>query len=153
MSGLILLSHPVFGVLGIILAVWVFVDTLNASAANAGRIRGVANAVAILMVLAWIFGGYWYVSFYGADKAVILEGPLPWAHSVVMETKEHVFFITLVLAILLPIAARANLAANKTARTMVLVVSALVALSGLAIEGAGAVISFGAKAALAQTGA
>jgi hypothetical protein len=153
MSDFILLSHPVFGVLGIILAVWVFVDALNANSGNAGRIRGIAYAVAILMVLAWIFGGYWYVSFYGADRAVILEGPLPWAHSLVMESKEHVFFITLVLAILLPIAARANLVANKSARMMVLVVSALVALSGLAIEGAGALISFSAKAALAQAGA
>jgi len=152
-SDVVLLSHPIFGVLGVIMAVWVFVEALNADSANAGRIRSAAYAVAVLMVLAWVLGGYWYVNFYGADRALILAGPFPWAHSLVMETKEHVFFITLVLALFLPIAARANLAANKSARAMVLVTAALIALSGLAVEGAGAFINFGAKAALAQAGA
>lgn len=155
MSDIILLAHPIFGVLGIILAVWVFVDALNASPSNAARIRNAAYAVTVFIVLAWVLGGYWYVYYYAADKAVILGGPFPWAHNLIMETKEHLFFVTLILALLLPVAARANLAANKSARTMVLTVAALVVLSGLAVEGAGALINFGAKAALAasQTGA
>lgn len=155
MSDIILLAHPIFGVLGIILAVWVFVDALNASPSNAARIRKAAYAVTVFIVLAWVLGGYWYVYYYAADKAVILGGPFPWAHNLIMETKEHLFFVTLILALLLPVAARANLAANKSARTMVLTVAALVVLSGLAVEGAGALINFGAKAALAasQTGA
>lgn len=155
MSDIILLAHPIFGVLAIILAVWVFVEALNASPSNAARTRSAAYAVAVFMLLAWVLGGYWYVYFYAADKALILGGPFPWAHSLVMETKEHLFFMSLILALLLPIATRANLAANRSARTMVLAVSALVALSGLAVEGAGALINFGAKAALAaaQTGA
>lgn len=154
MSDIILLSHPIFGVLGIIAAVWVFVEALNASPANAARIRSMAYAVTVFMLLAWVLGGYWYVNFYAADKAVIQAGPFPWAHGLIMETKEHLFFMTLILALLLPITTRASLASNKSARTMTLVVSALIALSGLAVEGAGALINFGAKAALAvQTGA
>lgn len=153
MSDVILLAHPIFGVLGTITAIWVFVEVLNASPANAARTRGMAYAVAVFMVLAWGLGGYWYVNFYGADKAVILAGPFPLAHSFFMETKEHLFFVPLVLALFLPMATRANLATSASARTVVLTVTALIALSGLAIEGAGALISYGAKAALVPAGA
>jgi hypothetical protein len=152
MSDIILFAHPTFGVLGIIAAVWVFVETLNAGPANLGRLRTVAVLVALFIVLAWILGGYWYVTYYAPEKAIILKGPWPWAHSLVMETKEHLFFIPLILALYLPIAARADLVASRPARVMVLSVAALIALSGLAIEGAGAVINYGVKVAFVHTG-
>jgi hypothetical protein len=38
MSDIILFSHPTFGVLGIMAAVWVFVEALNASEANQQRL-------------------------------------------------------------------------------------------------------------------
>lgn len=148
MSDLILMAHPVFGVLGILGAVWFLVEALNASEANAGRMRAAALAVAMFMCLAWLAGGYWYTHFYGPEKALILKGPLPWAHSLVMEVKEHVFFVPLVLALYLPLVARERLFANSAARTLGFAVAALIVLSGLAIEGGGALISFGAKAAL-----
>jgi hypothetical protein len=152
MSNMILLAHPTFGVLGILAAVWVFVEALNASEANAARIRTAALAVAIFIALAWVLGGYWYVHFYGAEKAIILKGPWPWAHNLVMETKEHLFFIPLVLAFYLPIVARGKLFANTAARAMVLSVAALIALSGFAIEGGGALINYGVKVAFIHDG-
>jgi hypothetical protein len=133
-------------------AVWVFVEALNASEANVVRIRWAAFAVAICIVLAWILGGYWYVHFYGPEKAIILKGPWPFAHNLFMETKEHLFFIPLILALYLPISVRDNLYLNKAARNMVLVVSALIVLNALAIEGAGAVINYGVKVAFVHTG-
>jgi len=45
MSDIILFAHPTFGVLGIMAAVWILVEALNASEANQGRIRLAANAV------------------------------------------------------------------------------------------------------------
>lgn len=152
MSDIILFAHPTFGVLGIMGAVWVFVETLNASEANAARIRTAALAVAIFIGLAWIFGGYWYVHFYAPERAIILKGPMPWAHNLVMETKEHLFFIPLVLAFYLPLAARDKLFANTAARAMVLSVAALIALSGFAIEGGGALINYGVKVAFVHSG-
>ncbi len=152
MTDIILFAHPTFGVLGILAAVWVFVETLNASPANAARTRLAAFAVTIFIVLAWVLGGYWYVNYYAPEKAIILKGPWPWAHDFFMETKEHLFFIPLILALFLPIAVRANLSASRVARTMVLSVAALVVLSGLAIEGAGAVINYGVKVAFVHTG-
>jgi hypothetical protein len=148
MNDIILIAHPFFGALGIMAALWVFIETLNASAGNAARIRTGALAVAVFIGLAWIFGGYWYVHFYGPEKALILKGPIPWTHNFVMETKEHLFFIPLVLAFYLPLATRNKLAGNVAARTMVLSVAALIALSGFAIEGGGAAISYGVKSAL-----
>lgn len=152
MTDLILLSHPMFGVLGILAAVWVFVETLNASESNQARIRTAATAAAVFVVLAWILGGYWYVHFYAPEKAIILKGPWPWAHDFFMETKEHLFFIPLILALYLPIAASNRLFGNTAARSMVLVVSALIFLTGLSIEGSGAMINYGVKVGLFQTG-
>ena len=146
---LILLGHAGSGVLGILAALWVFVETLGES--NAGRTRVAAFLTALFMVIAWVLGGFWYLHDYPADKAVILKGPWPFAHNVFMETKEHLFFLTLLLSLYLPIACGDHLFANRVARRMVLWVSALIILSGLGIEGAGAVINHGAKLAIEQT--
>ena len=108
MSDVILFSHPTFGVLGILAAVWVIAETINANTANQTRIRYAALAVTVCMLLAWLLGGYWYTVYYAPEKALILKGPWPWAHDFVMETKEHLFFIPLILALFLPIAAAAN---------------------------------------------
>jgi hypothetical protein len=152
MSDILLFAHPTFGVLGMVAAVWVFVEALNASEANQARIRMAAMATAGCIVLAWLLGGYWYTTFYAAEKAIILKGPWPWAHDFFMETKEHLFFIPLVLAIYLPIVAARKLASNATARAMVLVVSGFIVLNALAIEGAGAVINHGVKIAFVHSG-
>lgn len=147
-SDVILLVHSTFGVLGTLFSLWVFVEALNAREENAARIRNAAYLAALCMILAWIFGGYWYVHFYPLDKALILKGPWPFAHTLFMETKEHLFFITLILSFYLPIATGDKLYANAASRKMVLCVAMLIVLSGLVIEGAGAIINHGAKVAL-----
>ena len=143
----ILLMHPTFGVFGILAAAWVFVDALNVNDANLKRIRTAAAVASVLMILAWITGGYFYVNFYGAEKAMILQGPWPFAHNFMMETKEHLFFVVLLLALYLPIAARDQLT-TKGPKLVVLATSGLIVLTGIAIEGAGAIISMGVKVAL-----
>lgn len=145
---LVLMLHPTFGVLAIIASVWVFVEALNASNVNVGRLRMVSVMVAVLMWLSYIVGGYWYVVHYGADKAIIKAGPWPFAHGFVMETKEHVFLMLLLLATFLPVAANGDIVKKAAARHLVLWTAALVVLMGLAMEGAGAFISMGAKVAL-----
>ena len=147
-SDFILLAHSTFGVLGTLAALWVFVEALNARGENAGRTQMAAYIVAACMSVTLIIGGYWYIHFYPFDSALILKGPWPFAHSLFMETKEHLFFITLLLSLYLPIAARDKLHANAAARKMVLCVAMLIVLSGLAIEGSGAVINHGVKVAL-----
>jgi hypothetical protein len=147
-SDIILLAHATFGVAGCLAAVWVFVEGLNARPENAVRLQRGALIVTACMVAAWICGGYWYVHFYPPEKALILQGPWPFAHNLFMETKEHLFFITAILAFLLPIATREKVHLNSTARQLVLSVAGLIAITGLAVEGAGAVIDHGVKVAL-----
>ena len=98
--------------------------------------------------LAYIVGGYWYVVYYGADKAIIKAGPWPFAHGLFMETKEHLFFMVLMLATFLPIATAGDAVKRAGGRTVVLWSSALLVLMILAMEGAGAFISMGAKVGL-----
>jgi hypothetical protein len=152
-SDAILLAHAAFGVTGCLAALWVFLEALNAQPGNAGRTRAAALVTAVSMAAAWICGGYWYVHFYPAEKALILTGPWPFAHNLFMETKEHLFLITGMLAFLLPVATREELFSHAAARKLVLSVAALIVITGLTVEGAGAVIEHGAKVALLRGGA
>lgn len=145
---IILMLHPAFGVLAMIAAVWVYVETLNASEANEERIRTVSKAMAVFMWLAYLIGGYWYIVYYGGDKAIIKAGPWPFSHGFFMETKEHLFLMLLLLATFVPIATTGNIVRNAGTRAVVLWTSALTVLMALAIEGAGAFISMGVKVAL-----
>ena len=148
MSDVTLLGHAVFGIAGTLAALWVFVDALNAREENASRIRKGAAAAAISMCAACVLGGYWYLSFYPAEKAIVLRGPWPLAHTLFMETKEHLFFLTLILALYLPVAAAERLYANPAARAMVLCVALSIVVTGIVIEGAGAIIDHSVKIAL-----
>jgi len=153
LSDIILFAHPTFGVLGTMAALWVFVEALNAGEASQARLRWAAYAVTLCYALAWVLGGYWYVNFYAPEKAAILGGPWPFAHDLFMETKEHLFFIPAILALYLPIVAHRRLAWEPASRRMVLAVSALIVLNGLAIEGAGAVVNHGAKLGMTHVAA
>jgi len=151
MTEFLLMSHVLFGVACIVAAVWLFVDVLHASAANLPRIRRMSWAAAAVMWLAFVIGGYWYVTYYKADKAIILsEHNKHWhfAHEMVMETKEHLVIMLLLLATYLPIAASNNLAENKDARRLMLWVVALTALLALAMDGEGGIIAMGVKTGL-----
>ena len=145
---MILMLHPAAGVLAILAAVWLLVECLNASAANVARIRIASVAAAALMWIAYVVGGYWYVLYYGADKALIKAGPWPFAHGFFMESKEHVFLSLLLVATFLPIAAFGDLLSSRSSRQLVMWSSALIIVLGLGMEGAGAVVSMGAKVAL-----
>jgi hypothetical protein len=147
-SEIILMTHVLFGMLCIVASVWVFVDALNMSETNLARVRSMSLAVAVLMWLAYLIGGYWYVVYYSIDKAFILKGPWPFAHNFFMEMKEHVVLTLVLLTTYLPIAASNNLVSNKSARNVVLCVAGLIVLMGIAMDGSGAIIGMGAKIAL-----
>lgn len=146
---LAMMTHALLGVLFILTSIWFFVEVLNAKPENQGRIRTAATLAAVLMWLTYLIGGWWYVVHYGPDKAAILKGPWPFAHEFFMETKEHVLLMIVLLATYLPIVvAGADLSANRPARTLALWVAGLMVGLGLAMDGAGAIISLGAKLGL-----
>ena len=147
-SNIILLIHPMTGVLAILAALWVFVDTLNVSEASVTRIKNISLLCAVLMWITYFVAGYWYVVYYGPEKAIIKAGPWPFAHSIFMEVKEHVFLMLLLLATYLPIVASGDIATNKSARKVLLWVSGLIIPITLSMEGSGAVISSAYKIGL-----
>lgn len=140
MENLLLLIHPATGVLAILAAVWVFVDTLNNAESSQTRIKNVSILCTALIWLTYFIAGYWYVVYYNADKAVIKAGPWAFGHNFFMEVKEHVFLMLLLLATYLPIAAR-DLLHNKATRRIVLWVSGLIVPAALAMDGSGAIVS------------
>ena len=144
----IMMLHVLFGMLFIVAAVWLFVEVLNASETNQDRIKKMSIAVAIFMWLAYLIGGYWYVIFYNAEKAVILKGPWAFSHSFFMEVKEHVILMLVLLATFLPIIASNNFSVNRAARKAMLWTTGLAVLVGMAMDGAGAIIGVGVKMAL-----
>ena len=83
-----------------------------------------------------------------------MKGPWAFAHSLVMDSKEHIFFNILVLSLFLPIVTfRNNLVNSKSARILVLVLVTLIILGSLALEGAGSIISFAVRIGLLNNGA
>lgn len=148
MKDIILLLHPAFGVLAILTTVWVFVEALNATEASESRIKKASILTAVFIWLTYIVGGYWYVFYYGPDKAIIKAGPWAFGHKFYMEVKEHVFLTLLLLATYLPIASFGKISSNKAARKVVLWTSGLVVAIGLSMEGAGSIISTSAKIGL-----
>jgi len=143
-----MMIHATTGVLAMLSALWLFVETLNANPVNRPRINLSATFTVALMWITYFIAGYWYVTHYGAEKAIIKAGPFPAAHGFFMETKEHIFLLLLLLATWLVIAVYRATALEGPTKTLVLWGSGLLVLGTLAMEGTGALVSLGVKVAL-----
>lgn len=151
---LMTMPHVLFGVFGILFAVWVAVEAANSSEANQRRLKLASIGTTLFLWLSYLIGGWWYVVYYGAtvsnsDKSIILAGPWKWSHSFFMETKEHIFFMLLFLSILLPIVTFRNQIFKDTkVRNLTIVIALTIVVLGLGMEGFGAMISKGVKMSL-----
>jgi hypothetical protein len=151
---LMTMPHVMFGVFGILFAVWVAVEAANSSGANQRRLKLASIGTTLFLWLAYLLGGWWYVVYYGvavsnSDKSIILAGPWKWSHSFFMEAKEHIFFILILLSILLPIVTfRNQVFKNRKIRNLTIVIALMIVALGLGMEGFGAMISKGVKMSL-----
>jgi hypothetical protein len=150
---LMTMPHVVLGVFGIIAAIWAAIEAANSSEGNRYRVKIASVGTAVFMWLSYLFGGWWYVVYYGAagrsDKNIILAGPWKWSHSFFMEAKEHLFFMLILLSILLPVVVfRNELYKNRGVRILTIVIALTIACLGLGMEGFGAMISKGVKMSL-----
>ena len=153
MREIILMLHATTGILGVLASLWVFVDVLNINSANLLRIKVMSVVTAVMIWLTSLLGGFWYVTYYGRDKAIIKAGPWDFAHSIGMETKEHLFFTLLLLATYLPVAAlTSRLIQDKSAKLLILLCSCMIVFLGLAMEGGGAIVGIGMKLGLLEGG-
>jgi hypothetical protein len=150
------MAHPLIGIhaalgeIGIFAFLWVFVELLNPTEERIKRAKIVACIGTILIFLSWLAGGYYYVKIYGPDvKPMIKEGPQPWAHKVVMETKEHVFLLLPILSLFtVALMKKHDLLNNSEARKSILKLCVLILLIGLSMAFMGYLISTGARTAL-----
>ena len=91
--------HLGFAIIGIDAFLWLLGEIV-ANAQSFARRRATALIGIGGFLLSWIIGGYYYVVYYGTVvKPEIKAGLAPWIHSIVMETKEHVFLFLLPLAL------------------------------------------------------
>jgi len=138
-----IMVHVLFGVLGIILAVALLVYILNVNKKNIPKIKSLSLWTAGCMFLSYVSGGWWYVVYYAHEREVIRSGAWKWAHTFFMEWKEHVFFALLFLSILLPIITYRNDIMAPENQKLLFIVTLLIIVIGLAVDGSGAIISRG----------
>jgi len=90
--------HLGFAIVGIDAFLWLLGQFKDDGGLRKSRIMTAAIGVAAF-VASWIAGGYYYVIYYGTlVKPVIKSGLAPWAHNIIMETKEHIFLFVIPLA-------------------------------------------------------
>jgi hypothetical protein len=150
-ADIILFGHILFGELGCFAFLWIFVELLNLSESSLKRSRCVACIGTLLIVISWVIGGYYYLSHYAqVIKPAIKTGPYPWAHLIMMETKEHVFlflpFLAFSLYFLLKNASIEGLEASKN-KVYVMALSAFIFILGMSMAFYGFLISTGYRMA------
>ncbi|KXG44406.1 hypothetical protein TEPIDINF_001955 [Tepidibacillus infernus] len=147
------MPHVMFGVWGIIMAVWALVELLNVNEKNIKRLRIVSVLSSVFIWISYIVGGWWYWVYYGAqdvgDKFIIKAGSFPAAHAFFMEAKEHIFFILLLASMVLPIIAyNDKLIGNKHIQKLAISVAIISIVLGFGMEGMGSMITKGVKLGL-----
>ncbi|TSC85633.1 MAG: hypothetical protein G01um10148_1019 [Parcubacteria group bacterium Gr01-1014_8] len=144
--------HAFLGEAGALAFLWVLVELLSPSESRVRRATRIAGIGVLFLFLAWIVGGYYYLTEYQSIvKPVIKAGPLPWTHSVITETKEHVFLFLPFLALgAWSILKRhgSEMMQNRRTAAAAIIVSALIVLMAFSIAGMGFMISSGFRSAL-----
>ena len=144
-------AHAFIGEFGALCFLWALVEIINRSEASLAR----ARIAAVLGVLA-LFGMLVaienpYVTHYGpATKPVILKGTIPWAHNLVMETKEHIALFIPIVALCATIAlfhARSEGTASPAYR-YISMLCGLVVLMAFLMAGMGYIISTAVRMAV-----
>ncbi|MEK9173406.1 MAG: hypothetical protein AAB594_02450 [Patescibacteria group bacterium] len=144
--------HIALGELGALAFLWTLVELLNPTEARISRARKVALVGVIMLFAAWLVGGFYYVDYYGTNvKPIIKEGPTPWAHGVMMETKEHVFLFLPFLAILswsLIKKYGGAIINDQGVRISIVLLCGLIVLLAFSMAGMGYLISSGFRGAI-----
>lgn len=141
----LLATHVFAGVIGVI-ATFLVVLTLLKSTPNIKKLRVTSFLATLSYFISWFSGGYYYWKYYGDNvKPIIKDGDYAWAHSIVMEAKEHVFLLLPVMALVIMSFAyfsSGRLLSDSEFKSSVtffsivaLVLAVLITLSGMIITG------------------
>ena len=139
--------HLGFAIVGIDAFLWLLGQFKDNGGSRKSRIMTAAIGVAAF-VASWIAGGYYYVIYYGTlVKPVIKSGLAPWAHNIIMETKEHIFLfvIPLAMTVLCITLLEKDDMERLALRRLAMWLSGTVAALGLLIGAMGFIISAAAR--------
>ena len=84
MRDIVLIAHIILGLALIIIPILFLLEKKNSS-----YLKFLSTLSATISWLLLIPAGKLYLTFYPATKTLIKAGSKPWAHSILMETKEH----------------------------------------------------------------
>lgn len=142
--------HAGFGELAALGFLWIAAELFSFTKEKSKRVKTIAVCSIIFLFISWFAGGYYYVQEYGPVKALIKEGPQPWGHKVITETKEHVFFFIPFLAFfaLSLVSQEKKLLKEKKFRMHTIAICFTITLLIFLIAAMGYLISSAARAAL-----
>jgi hypothetical protein len=143
--------HALLGEFGALCFLWALVEIMNRSEASLARAR-IASVLGVISLFGMLVAiADPYVAHYGsATKPVILKGPMPWAHALVMETKEHIALFIPIVALCASIAlyhARREGTASPAYR-YISILCGLVVLMVFCMAGMGYIIATGVRVAV-----
>ncbi len=141
MAQVLLVVHVVAGLVGSVVPLVVFFESFKKSKTySEARVQFYAVTAFALIMISWITAGLYYLNTYGPSVKPRIKESYPWVHSIIMETKEHVFlFIPILAALLVVIAYRGNSKHNLLLRytaAAIVVLGVLMIIGGLIISGA-----------------
>ncbi len=85
MRDIMLFAHVILGLALVVFPIVILLE-LNKKSSWVKPLSMLTAAVSWLLLIP---AGILYVTFYPATKTLIKAGAWPWAHSIMMETKEH----------------------------------------------------------------
>lgn len=140
-----LIVHVISGVIGVFLFGGVALASLKQKP-SFKMLKWFSFLGFLALIISWtISGGYYYVHYYGkAVKPIIQAGSTPWIHSVIMETKEHIFLFLPFLAFLATLIFwfyGEDLTGKLKLKSAIAAVSLLVVIIGISVALAGISIS------------
>lgn len=99
----IVLVHSTFGAIAALALVWIILELRHLTPKGVARLKIAAIVAAFFNIVGcWIVGGYYYLTVYSSQlKPIVVGGPEPWVHDIVMETKEHVFLFLPIISLTL----------------------------------------------------
>jgi len=143
----LLLAHVIFGVFGTILGAAVgFESYLTQKYSQRKFIMSIACTV--FMFAAMILGGFWYLNYYPEGKELIKAGSLPWAHAIIMESKEHIFFLLMIAALILPFSVLDQKRRDGKGSGIIVALGLIIFVLGMMMEGMGGLISLAVRISL-----
>lgn len=147
MKTLLLMLHPAIGIVTMGLLLWMLAK-LACDNPSYRMLKWLSIVIALLILGVWSVAGYWYVVYYPAEKAHILGGTMPWAHTVIMEIKEHLFLTVAIVGLYLPIVVISEGGKGSLdiqSKRLIRILAWVLLLVLFLIEGAGAIVTQGVK--------